>query len=84
VLVNCNGVSNRSADVLMDFSLNGAGSTMTVLGNTAERASLAAGAAYQGTHPTGSAVAVNRATGGPAFVSITNLGPSVVIVLGRP
>jgi hypothetical protein len=54
-----------------------------VIADTAERANVAGGAVYRGSYPVGSLVqVVYRAFGGPAFVTITDLDPSEVLILG--
>ena len=82
IVVNGHALANRNGEVLIDFNLNAPGSSLTVLANTEEAASRAAGQAYAGSHPVNSTIAVSRAPGGPAFVSINNLGPSEVLILG--
>jgi Alpha amylase, catalytic domain/Alpha amylase, C-terminal all-beta domain len=74
--VNGHGTDPRGGDVLVDLGLSPAGSSLTVVLNTAE-----AGGAANGAHPVGSTVAVERTDDGAAFVAIRNLPPSEVLVL---
>ena len=82
VIVNGNGIAGKDADILVDFNLNRNGSSMSVIANTSERATVAGGGVYHGPYPVGSLVAVNRPAGGPAFVTINDLDPSEVLILG--
>ena len=85
VVINSHSLEPRGADVLVDLNLNGPGSVLSVLANTAEQAALVAGAAYQEKKdPMGSHIPVQRVPAGPAFVTVSDVGPSEVIVLGRP
>jgi glycosidase len=84
-IVNSNGTDPRGADVLVDARLNPAGSSMTVLANTAQAAATAVGVAYAGTHPAASVLPVQRKPDGTAYVQIRDVGPSEVVVLtNRP
>lgn len=83
IVANTNASAQRSADILVDFNLNPSGSSMRILANTAERAAAASGGVYSGAYPVGSTIAVNRIPGGPAFISISNVGPCEVLVLGN-
>jgi hypothetical protein len=74
--VNGHGTDARGGDVLVDLGLSPAGSSLTVVLNTAE-----AGGVANGAHPVGSTVAVERTGDGAAFVAIRNLPPSEVLVL---
>jgi glycosidase len=81
VVVNSNGTASRSADILVDFNLNPPGSAMVVIGNTSEKATVSSGDAYRGPYPIGSTVAVNKTSGGPAYISLRNLDASEVVIL---
>jgi glycosidase len=80
VVVNAHGNSARGGDVLIDASLNSAGSHFTVIENSAATAQ---GSAAGITQPAGSALPVHRTSGGTAFVEIRNLPPSAVLVLAN-
>ena len=81
-IVNGNGGLMKSGEILVDASLNVPGSVMQVVANTAEIAALAAGLSYQGFHPVGSGVVVERPDlNGPAFVNIQGVGPSEILLL---
>ena len=67
---------------MVDFNLNALGSRMTVRANTEEAACRAAGQRYSGGYTVNSNVTVGRDMNGPAFVSIDDLGPSEVLILG--
>jgi glycosidase len=78
-ILNTHGVDARGADVIVDASLNGPGSTLTVVTNTAQ----AAGAPTS--HPIGSTAPVQQAPDGSTFVAIRDVGPSEVLALvNRP
>ena len=81
IVVNGNGGASNGADVLVDFNLNGPGSKMSIVANTAERVAIASGGAYAGPCSVGSVLPVNRPPGGPAFVTIPNLPPAEVFIL---
>jgi glycosidase len=84
-VVNSHGTDDRGGDIVVSGELNAAGSRLTVLVNTAEVAALAQGAAYTGTHPTGSTVPVKRPANSPTFIEVRDLGPSEVLVFtNRP
>lgn len=94
-VVNGNGATDQSADVLVDAALNsptapgdpwGAGGTpvLEVLVNSAQAAASAAGLSYTGPHPVGQRLPVHTRDGN-AFVEIRNLPPAEVLVLiNRP
>ena len=80
-IVNGNGVTACSGDVVVAAELNGApGTKFQVVANSAQAAAAAVGEAYTGTHPVGSALDV-RFRDDTAFVEICNLPPSEVLVL---
>jgi len=80
-VLNSNGTEPRGAETIVDASLNPADdSVMTVVLNTAQ---VAAGEEYEGSHPVGSAVRVNRTADGRAFVRIQSIPPAEVIVLAN-
>jgi len=81
ILVNGNGTASRGGDVLVDVNLNGPGSQMVVVANTAERAAVASGGPYAGPYPIGTVIPVHRESGGPAFVSLQDLAPAEILVL---
>jgi hypothetical protein len=84
-IVNGNGVTAGSGDVVVAAELNGApGTKFQVVANSAQAAFSAVGEAYTGTHPVGSAEYV-RFRDNTAFVEIRDLPPSEVLVLtNRP
>ncbi len=82
IVVNGNSVARRGGQVMVDFNLNAIGSRMTVLANTEEAACRAAGQPYPGGHAVNSKVTVGHDPQGPVFVSIDDLGPSEVLILG--
>jgi hypothetical protein len=66
--------------VLVDAQLNPAGSTLTVIMNSAQT-----GGAAPPTHSVGSHVPVRRTASGAAYVEIGDVGPSEALVLvNRP
>jgi glycosidase len=79
-ILNAHGAAGRGADVLVDASLNPAGSEMTVILNTAQAADAQG---YMGTHPVGSSLPVHRGEDGIAFVEIRDVRPSEVVVLAN-
>lgn len=74
VVVNVHGNEARGADVLVDANLNSG--HMTVALNTA-----ALGAGFNGAHPVGSTLLVQRREDGSAFVSLRDVQPSAILVL---
>jgi glycosidase len=82
IVINGHSAQRRSGRVLIDYNLNPAGSSLTILANTEETAAKAASRSYAGAHPINSKTMVNREPNGPAFVSIEDLGPSEVLILG--
>jgi glycosidase len=83
-VVDGHGDQSRGADVVVDSNLNGAGSTFTVIANTAQAAANVAGNPYTGTHPVGEKLPV-RQRNGASFVEIRNVGKSeVLVLLNRP
>jgi glycosidase len=81
-IVNGNGEHARGGDVEVDVNLNG--STMTVVLNTAEAAVTSQGTGpYQGSHPVGATVVVQRRPDGGAHVEIRDVGPSELLVLAN-
>jgi len=80
-VLNANGKEQRGADVIVDASLNSSDNgTMTVVLNTAE---VAQTQGFEGSHPVGSAVTVNRTAEGRAFVRIRDIPPAELIVLAN-
>ncbi|HKY02061.1 MAG TPA: alpha-amylase family glycosyl hydrolase, partial [Burkholderiales bacterium] len=78
VIVNVHGAESRGADVIVDANLSGA--ALTVVLNTAT-----ADGGFNGSHPIGSTVPVQRTAEGAAFVAIRDLPPSETLVLvNRP
>jgi hypothetical protein len=68
--------------VVVSSELWEAGTTFTVVANTAQTAADAQGAAYTGTHPVGSTVAVQgSANGEPAYLAVRGVQPAEVVVL---
>lgn len=82
VIINPHGTDGRGGDVMVDAGLNNpsTGDRMTVVANTAEAA---AGAAFGGTHKTGSTVPVRSRPDGSKFVEIRDVGASEVLVLSN-
>jgi glycosidase len=82
VVVNSHGTQARGGHIVVDRDLSPAGSTMTVIANTAQ---VGARGSFGGSHPIGSTVLVRQGPSGVAFVDIANLPPSEVLVLtNRP
>ncbi len=77
-VLNAHGLENRGADVLVDANLNPPGSAMTVVLNTAQAANPQG---YQGSHPAGSRLPVQRTTDGTAYVELRSIPPSETLVL---
>lgn len=77
-VLNPHGLESRGADVLVDANLNPPGSAMTVVLNTAQAASPQG---YQGSHPIGSRLPVQRAADGTAYVELRSIPPSETLVL---
>ena len=73
-VVNTHGSEPRGADIIVDASLNGVGSRLAVVANSAE----AAGATSP--TPVGSELAVRRTDAGAAFIEVRDLRPSEVLV----
>lgn len=81
-VLNSHGKEARSANVLVDASLNPPpGSIMSVVLNTAQEA--AKPRRYAGTHPAGSKAEVQRTPEGMAYVEIKDLAPSEMLVLAN-
>jgi glycosidase len=86
-IVNGHGTDARGGDVIVDGNLNaasapgdpfsGAPPFFTVVANSAQSATAAP---YMGTHPIGSTVPV-QIRNGAVFITISNVGPSEVLVL---
>lgn len=76
-IVNSHGAEARGADAIVDASLLPAGSSMTVVLNTAE----AADPDQSWSHPRGSSVPVRAAPSGASYVEIRGVPPSEVLVL---
>jgi glycosidase len=74
-VLNAHGTQLRGANVVVDASLNPAGSSLTVIFNTAQAAGQAA------SQPVGSSLPVRRAPDGTAYVEIRNVPASEVLVL---
>jgi hypothetical protein len=77
-VLNTHGNANRGADVIVDASLNPAGSFFQVVANTVEAAQ---GASANVPHPVGSQLPVKMAANGAAYLEIRDLPPSEVLVL---
>ena len=77
-VLNGHGLDSRGADVVVDATLNAAGSSLTVVLNTAQAAHPAG---YSGPYPVGSAAPVKRAPDGTAYVEIRDWPASEVLVL---
>jgi glycosidase len=90
-IVNGHGTEDRGADVVVDASLNASSSAGDPWSGTApyfvvaaNSAQTAAGAAYVGSHPVGSRVAVSTQNG-TTFLALRDVGPSeVLVLLNRP
>jgi glycosidase len=83
-LVNPNGGNGaiRGGDVVVSSELWEAGTSFTVVANTAQTAANAQGITYTGTHPVGSTVQVQGAANGePAYLAIRQVQPAEVVVL---
>lgn len=78
-VLNPHGNQARGADVLVDATLNPAGS-LTVVLNSMQAASAET---YTGTHATDSTVRIKRYSDGSAYVEIRQLGPSEILVLSN-
>ncbi len=78
---NSHGKEPRSANVLVDASLNPPGTFLSLVLNTAQE--IAKPRRYAGTHPVGSKSEVQRAPEGIAYVEIKDLAPSEVLVLAN-
>ena len=76
-VVNSNSSHPRGGDVVVDCTLSPAGSSLTVLMNSAQ----ARDPKYSGTHPAGTQVPVQRRWDGTTFVSIRELGPDEMLIL---
>lgn len=74
---NAHGTEARGATVLVDADLNRAGSSLTVIANTAQ----AGDPTYAGPHRVGSTCLVEPARDGGACVTIEPIPPSEVVVL---
>jgi hypothetical protein len=74
-------MENRSAQILVDSSLNPVEGDMTVILNTAQVA--AKPKRYPGQLPAGSKVSVQRTAEGAAYVEIGAMQPSEVLVLAN-
>lgn len=94
-VVNCHGTDARGADIIVDAGLNRPpesvqgprgnsasmqGCFMTVVLNTAQAA---VGTQYRGSYPLGAQVPVIHTPDGTAYVNISDLGASEVIVLAN-
>jgi len=77
-VLNSHGSEARSADVLVDGSLNAPGGSMTVVLNSAQET--VKPKRYSGAYRIGSKLPVKR-EGEAAYVQIRNLAPSEVLVL---
>jgi glycosidase len=78
-VLNPHGNQARGADVLVDATLNPAGS-LTVVLNSMQAAS---DDTYTGTHATDSTVSIKRYNDSSAYVEIRQLGPSEILVLSN-
>ena len=80
-VLNANGTEPRGADVIVDASLNSDdNSAMTVVLNTAQAAEMQG---FEGSHPVGSTVGMNRTADGRAFVRLRGILPAEIIVLAN-
>jgi glycosidase len=82
-IVNSHGNEKRSANILVDASLNPPGSEMTVILNTAQ-AVLADQEEFTGNHPIGAKLSVRKIPSIPesgVYIEIKDLPPSEVLVL---
>ncbi len=79
-VINPNGAATRGGDVVVSAELWSPGTEFSVVANTAHTA---AGDAFRGEHPIGSAVTVKGLSrpGEPAYLEIRGLPPAEVIVL---
>ncbi len=81
-LVNAHGDEWRSADVLVDATLNPPGTSMQTVLNTAQ---FAGPGRFHGSHPIGSWLPVKQAPDGTAYVEMRDIPPSEILVLtNRP
>lgn len=79
IVLNPHGMQARGADVLIDASLNAAGSTMTIVANTEE----VGNPNYLGSQGKNTAKTVQIHASGIHFVKIRDLGPSEMLVLAN-
>lgn len=77
-ILNAHGTDSRGADVLVDADLNPAGSSMTVVFNTAQAANPQG---YTGTHPVGARLPVHRTADGKAHIECRDIRAAEVLVL---
>jgi glycosidase len=79
-VANSHGLESRGGLCIVDAALNPPGSRLEVVLNTAE---VESGGGYTGTHPKGERVDVKRDSAGAAYIEITDLNPSAVLVLSN-
>jgi hypothetical protein len=79
-VVNAHGTENRGARIVVDAALNPPGSAVTVILNSAQAAGTQGSG---GPHPVGAQLPVQRSDDGTAYVEVSDLPPSEVLVLTK-